>query len=113
LRVRGAVSLHASPHALRTGGSLRLWGRIRSRGASLPRRGKLVAIQYYETGARRWRPVMIVHSDRGGGFHTAYRFRYVTGTAKIRLRAVAPAEERWPYAPGGSRPVVVRVSGDR
>jgi hypothetical protein len=109
--VRTAASLHAAPRALRTGESVRLWGRIRSRGAALPRRGKLVAIQYYETSARRWRPVLVVRSDHGGRFLARYRFRYVTGAATIRLRAVALAEERWPYAPGASRPVTVRVSG--
>jgi hypothetical protein len=111
LRVRGAVSLHASPRSLRNGESVRLWGRVRTRGAPLPRRGKLVAIQYYESGADRWRPVLVVRSDHGGRFGAGYRFRYVTGVARIRLRAVALAEERWPYAPGASRPVAVRVGG--
>lgn len=111
LRVRGAVSLHVAPPSLRNGESVRLWGRVRSRAAPLPRRGKLVAIQYYETGAQRWRPVLVVRSDHSGRFLARYRFRYVSGTAKIRLRAVALAEERWPYAPGASRPVSVRVTG--
>jgi hypothetical protein len=111
LRVRGATSLHVAPRALRTGESVRLWGRVRARGAPLPRRGKLVAIQYYETSARRWRPVVVVRSDHSGRFLARYRFRYITGTAAIRLRAVALAEERWPYAPGASRPLTVRVSG--
>jgi hypothetical protein len=113
LRVRGAVSLHAAPQALHTGESVRLWGRVRARGAPLPRRGKLVAIQYYEEGARRWRPVLVVRSDHGGRFRAGYRFRYVSGSAAIRLRAVALAEERWPYAPGASAPLTVKVSGDR
>jgi hypothetical protein len=111
LRVRAAVSLHAAPQALRTGESVRLWGRVRTRGAPLPRRGKLVAIQYYEERARSWRPVLVVRSDHGGRFRTGYRFRYVAGAASIRLRAVALAEERWPYAPGASRPLTVRVTG--
>jgi hypothetical protein len=111
LRVRAAATLHAAPARLRTGESVRLWGRVRARGAPLPRRGKLVAIQYYETAARRWRPVLVTRSDHSGRFRAAYRFRYVTGTARVRLRAVALAEERWPYAPGASRPVLVRVSG--
>jgi hypothetical protein len=111
LRVRGAVSLHAAPQALRTGESVRLWGRVRARGAPLPRRGKLVAIQYYEEGAHRWRPVLVVRSDHGGRFRAAYRFRYISGSASIRLRAVALAEERWPYAPGASRPLAIHVTG--
>ncbi len=111
LRVRGAVTLAAAPHSLRNGQSLRLWGRVRDRGAPLPRRGKLVAIQYYENQARLWRPVLVTRSDHSGRFRARYRFRYIAGTAKIRLRAVALAEERWPYAPGASRPVTVLVSG--
>jgi hypothetical protein len=112
LRVRGGLLFRAHPRQLRTGESVRLRGRVRTRGAPLPRRGKLVAIQYYETGTRRWRPIMVVRSDRSGRFRARYRFRYVSGLARIQLRAVAVAEERWPYAPGASRPVVVRVSGD-
>jgi len=111
LRVRGAVLLSAAPRSLRTGESVRLWGRVRARGAPLPRRGKLVAVQYYENEARLWRPVLVTRSDHSGRFRASYRFRYITGTARIRLRAVALAEERWPYAPGASRPVTMRVTG--
>jgi hypothetical protein len=111
LRVRGGVVFGIAPRQLRTGESVRLWGRVRARGAPLPRRGKLVAIQYYETEAQRWRPIVVVRSDHSGRFHTRYRFRYVSGRALIRLRALALAEERWPYAPGASRSLAVRVSG--
>jgi len=111
LRVRGAAILNVAPSSLRTGQSVRLWGRVRDRGAPLPRRGKLVAIQYFESEAHRWRPVLVTRSDHSGRFRARYRFRYITGTASIRLRAVALAEERWPYVPGASRPVTVRVSG--
>ncbi len=111
LRVRGGLVFVASPRQLETGDSVHLRGRVRARGAPLPRRGKLVAIQYYEAEARRWRPVMVVRSDHNGRFRASYRFRYVSGAARIRLRAVALAEERWPYAPGASMPVTVQVSG--
>jgi hypothetical protein len=111
LRVRAAATLSAAPRSLQTGQSVRLWGRVRARGAPLPRRGKLVAIQYYENEARLWRPVLVTRSDHSGRFRARYRFRYITGTAKIRLRAVTLAEERWPYAPGASRPVTVLVTG--
>jgi len=109
--VRGGVLLRAGPRLLRTGQVVRLQGRVRTRGAPLPRRGKVVAIQYYESAARRWRPVLMTRTDHGGRFQTRYRFRYVSGAARIRLRAVALAEERWPYAPGASLPVMVRVTG--
>jgi hypothetical protein len=111
LRVRSGVSLDAAPLSLTTGEAVRLSGRVRSRGAPLPRRGKLVAIQYLEAATHRWRPVLVTRSDHGGRFRAHYRFRYVAGAASIRLRATVLAEEHWPYAPGSSRPVTVRVSG--
>ena len=111
LRVRSGVSLRVSPLHLKTGEVLRLSGRVASRGAPVPRRGKLVAIQYFEEATHRWRPVLVTRSDHAGRFRARYRFRYVSGLATIRLRATALAEERWPYAPGSSRPVTVDVSG--
>jgi hypothetical protein len=111
LRVRSGVSLNVAPLSLKTGQTVRLSGRVRGRGAAIPRRGKLVAIQYLEAATHRWRPVLVTRTDHGGRFGAHYRFRYVSATASIRLRATALPEERWPYAPGSSRPVTVRVSG--
>ncbi|HEU5063518.1 MAG TPA: hypothetical protein VFT79_10260 [Solirubrobacterales bacterium] len=111
LRVRSGVSLHAVPSNLRTGQVVRLSGRVKSKGAPIPRRGKLVAIQYLEEATRRWRPVLVTRSDHHGRYRARYRFRYVTGRAAIRLRATALAEERWPYVPGFSSPVTVYVQG--
>jgi hypothetical protein len=112
LRVRSGISLRAMPTKLKTGQVVRLSGRIRDHGAPIPRRGKLVAIQYLEAETRRWRPVLVTRSDHDGRFHARYRFRYITDPTTIRLRATALAEERWPYAPGSSPPVTVEV-GDR
>ena len=111
LRVRGGVDLQATPQTLRTGEAIRFRGRVRTLGAPLPRRGKLVAIQYFEQATQRWRPALVTRTDHGGRFRASYRFRYVSGVANIRLRAMALAEERWPYAPGASRPIAVRVTG--
>jgi hypothetical protein len=111
LRVRSGVSLRTVPSNLRTGQVVRLSGRVKSKGAPIPRRGKLVAIQYLEEATHRWRPVLVTRSDHHGRYRARYRFRYVTGRAAIRLRAIALAEERWPYAPGFSAPVTVRVQG--
>lgn len=111
LRVRAGVTLRAVPERLRTGEVVRLGGRVRSKGAAIPRRGKLVAIQYLEQATHRWRPILVTRSDHAGRFRARYRFRYVTGWAAIRLRATALAEERWPYVPGSSPPITVRVRG--
>jgi hypothetical protein len=111
LRVRSGIDLRLTPRQLHTGAAVHFSGRVRSLGTPLPRRGKLVAIQYYESAAKRWRPVLVVHSDHAGRFHAAYRFRYVNGSANIRLRAAVLPEEHWPYAPGASKPILVRVTG--
>lgn len=111
LRVRSGIDLEADPRTLSTGEAVRFHGRVRTLGAPLPRRGKLVAIQYYEEATGRWRPVLVTRSDHSGRFQASYRFRYVSGSASIRIRALALAEERWPYAPGAARPVTVRVTG--
>jgi hypothetical protein len=111
LRVRSGVTLAAAPARLRTGQVVHLGGRVRSRGAPIPRRGKLVAIQYLEQDTGRWRPVLVTRTDHDGRYRARYRFRYVDGAARIRLRATALAEERWPYAPGSSTPVTVQVRG--
>lgn len=111
LRVRSGISLRAVPRSLQTGEAVRLSGKVAGRGAPLPRRGKLVAIQYFEQETGRWRPVLVTRSDHHGRFHAHYRFRYVSGSAAIRLRATALAEERWPYAPGSSAPVTIEVHG--
>jgi hypothetical protein len=111
LRVRSGVELKATPRSLQTGQEVRFSGSVRSAGAPIPRRGKLVAIQYYEEATASWRPVLVTRTDHSGRFHARYRFRYVTGSAAIRLRAQALPEERWPYAPGSSPPVTVHVTG--
>jgi hypothetical protein len=111
LRVRGGIELEASPQVLHTGEAVHFQGQVRTLGAPIPRRGKLIAIQYYESAAKHWRPILVTHSDHSGHFQANYRFRYISGSAKVRLRACALSEERWPYAPGASRPLTVRVTG--
>ncbi|HEV2858049.1 MAG TPA: hypothetical protein VGW80_06575 [Solirubrobacterales bacterium] len=111
LRVRSGLSLRAVPERLRNGQAVRLSGKVKSAGAPIPRRGKLVAIQYLEQATHRWRPVLVTRTDHHGRYRAHYRFRYVSGSAAIRLRAMALAEEHWPYAPGFSPPVTVQVRG--
>jgi hypothetical protein len=111
LRVRSGLSLRAVPTSLRTGQAVRLSGKVKSAGAPIPRRGKLVAIQYLEQATHRWRPVLVTRTDHHGRYRAHYRFRYVNGSAAIRLRATALAEEHWPYAPGFSPPVTIKVRG--
>jgi hypothetical protein len=111
LRVRGAVSLRVTPPDLRTGELMTLAGRVGPGPARVPRRGKTVAIQYLERASGDWRPALVVRTDPRGRFKARYRFRYITGEARIRLRATALPEAGWPYAAGSSPPVTVEVHG--
>ena len=111
LRVRAAVTLAVSPLSLRTGESVALSGRVTPGAARIPKRGKVVTIQYLERATGHWRPALVVRTDPRGRFAVHYRFRYVVGEARIRLRATALPEAGWPYAEGSSPPVVVRVRG--
>jgi hypothetical protein len=111
VRVRAAVSLTAEPTRLRTGATVRLSGVVRPGIARIPSRGKLVTIQYLERASRRWRPALVVRTGARGRFKARYRFRYITGSARIRLRATALPEAGWPYAAGSSAPVTLEVHG--
>jgi hypothetical protein len=111
LKVRAAVTLTAVPSSLRTGDSVTLSGVVRPGPARIPRRGKVVAIQYLERASGAWRPALVVRTDARGHFRDRYRFRYITGAARIRLRATALPEAGWPYAAGSSPPVTVEVHG--
>jgi hypothetical protein len=111
LKVRAAVSLTAVPPRLRTGDSVTFSGAVRPGPARIPRRGKVVAIQYLDRESGAWRPALVVRTDTRGRFRDRYRFRYITGAARIRLRATALPEAGWPYAAGSSPPVTVEVHG--
>ncbi len=111
LLVRAGVELSASRRALRTGELLRLSGIVHSGSARLPSRGKLVMVEYLERAGGRWAPVLLTRTGREGLFRARYRFRYVSGVARIRLRALAPPEQGWPYAAGASAPLTVTVRG--
>jgi hypothetical protein len=111
LRVRAAVSLAAAPPSLNTGEKVHFVGAVTKGKARIPGRGKLVAIQYLDRESNRWRPALVIRTGADGHFHVDYRFRYITGAARIRFRATALPEAGWPYAPGSSAPVTVAVHG--
>ncbi len=107
--VTGRLSFKVKPRRLRTGGRVRFRGRVSALGAWQPSRGNVVQIQYFEKSARRWRPVVLARTDRHGRFRSSYRFRYITGVAKIRLRALLIPSSRFPYSGAASNPVLIRV----
>lgn len=111
LRVRARVVFRARPVRLRTGQVVAFTGRVLPGRAARLARGNLVKIEYRERSTRRWRPVQVTRVRAGGRFGTRYRFRYVTGLARITLRAELMTARGFPYATSASKPVVIRVSG--
>jgi hypothetical protein len=110
LGVRSGVTLVASPTQLHTGDRVALTGRVSSGGAARTA-GRRVDIQFLDTDLGRWRPVLTTRTEHGGSFTAGYRFRFISGAARIRLRARVSSEGGWPFAPGVSVPVVIHVRG--
>jgi hypothetical protein len=106
LRVPWSSSLSIVPRVLAPGGRIRLSGRLRLRGAVLPRSGKRVELQAFDRG--RWR-VFATTRTRGprGRWQASYRFGTRQGRYRIRVRI--PREGTVPFDRGYSRPVTVTV----
>ena len=111
LGVVGSLSFAARPIRLKTGKRVRFRGWVRPGAARQPSRGSVVAIRYFERSSRSWRPVLVTRTDRFGHFRASYRFRYITGLAKIRLRATLLPSQDFPYLPADSPVVTVGVRG--
>jgi hypothetical protein len=108
-RTSDRVTLKLAPRVLRNGGRTVMRGAVKGRGAIQPAGGKLVAIQYYDPGRSRWRPVEVLRADRRGRFRYAYRFRTIASAQRILFRAVSLPEAGWPYRPStsGAKSVIV------
>jgi hypothetical protein len=109
LNVKGRVTFRIKPKKLINGGAVRMKGSVGFRGALPPARGKLVAIQFFDPGRRKWRPVEVLRTNRRGWFHYVYRFRTISSAQRIVFRASALPEAGWPYLPSTSKPRSVIV----
>lgn len=111
LKVSAGLRFRASPRRLSTGERIRFRGQVFPGRAARAARGSLVQVQYLEAATGRWRPVLVTRVGAGGSYRASYRFRYVTGTARIRMRAVLMPGRSFPYARTESATRTVRVSG--
>jgi hypothetical protein len=105
VRVPAPVTMRARRPLLHGGGRVILRGRVA--GGSLPAHGKLVEIQAHFRG--RWRTISAVRSAPDGRWRFRYAFQSTPRPAIYRMRARVPAEARYPFAAGSSRPVRVTV----
>jgi hypothetical protein len=109
LGVRSRVQLRASAAVATIGGPpLVFRGRLVSPPEAIPPTGRSVQLQFRLPGLP-WAEFRTVQTDGRGRFRYAYRFSDDDSRgARFQFRAYAPAQEDWPYEPGGSQPILVR-----
>ncbi len=109
LGVRGAVRLQTSSGVADVGGApLVFRGRVEAPPGAIPPGGKAVQLQFRLPGLP-WAEFRTIQTSGSGRFHYAYRFSDDDSRGvRFQFRAYAPAQDGWPYEPGGSRPVLVR-----
>lgn len=106
LGVRGRVRMRASAAVATIGGRpIVFGGRV---AGAIPPGGKYVQLQFRPPGGG-WTEFRTVRTDSRGRFRYAYRFSDDDSRGvRFRFRALAAAQDDWPYEPGSSCPVVVR-----
>ena len=107
LRVRAASSLRASRRHVVNGEDVMFAGRVRSQ--PIPPTGKLLQLQVYSRG--HWLTFATPRADTRGRWRHPYRFTATRGVTQYRFRVRLPRESGYPYDPGTSRAVRVRVTG--
>jgi hypothetical protein len=103
LRVRASSSIHASRTRLSGSGRVTFSGSLRD--GWVPPRGTTVVLQAFSRG--HWQAFASPRTSRRGVWHARYRFTGRPGTYRIRARI--PGDAAYPFAPGVSRTVRVRV----
>ena len=108
LRVRGRVRLRTSSRSAVVGGRpLVFRGRVVAAPGTIPEKGMPVRLQF-RLGRSPWSAFRTIQTDSRGRFRYSYRFSDDDSRgARFQFRVYLPADENWPYAPTGSRPVLV------
>ena len=110
LHVAAASSLRVSRRAVRNQQAVTFLGRVRT--LPLPATGKLVELQVRLS--HRWETFRTTRTDATGRWSIRYRFkRAYRGVQRFRFRAHLPREAGYPFDPGSSHRVRVRVTGHR
>jgi hypothetical protein len=106
LRVLAASTLGVSQAKVVNGEQVMFRGIVQG---ELPPAGKLVQLQVFSRGT--WLSFATPRADQRGKWQHAYRFTATRGVTRYRFRARLPRETGFPYAPGTSRRVTVKVIG--
>jgi len=109
LLVSAATTLRVNRAHVLNGESVVFAGRLL--GGYVPSAGKLVTLQAYVPGRRRWITFAAPRTGRNGAWLHRYRFEATSGLVRYRFRAVVPREVGYPFEPGHSGMVAVLVRG--
>jgi len=109
LAVRSRVRLRTSASVATVGGAPLIFrGRLAAAPGEIPAGGRTIELQFRLPGLG-WAEFRTVQTDGRGRFRYAYRFSDDDSRgARFQFRAFVPAQEDWPYEPGGSLPILVR-----
>jgi hypothetical protein len=108
IRTRPRIKLRISPHRSGNGYTIRWTGTIS--GGPYPRQGVGLVAEVKE--GRRWRNFDQIITNRKGGFRYSYRFHATTEPTIYTFRVALPdtGAQGYPYTPGASNQVEVRVA---
>lgn len=109
--VRSRIRLRASAGTARVGGKpIVFQGQVVVPPGTIPGSGMPVQLQF-RLGNSPWSEFRTVQTNSRGRFRYAYRFTDDDSRGvRFQFRANLPAQENWPYEPGGSRPVIIKGS---
>ncbi|UUY05107.1 hypothetical protein LRS13_06150 [Svornostia abyssi] len=100
-------TLRVSRARLLNGQSVTFSGHVPT--APIPPGGKLVQVEVRLKAG--WQTFRTVRTDAAGNWSVPYRFARTRGIAWYRFRVALPAESGYPFTPGVSKSVRVRVRG--
>ena len=107
ISIRPKITLHITPHHTTNGHTMRWTGTIGP--GPYPRQGVTLLVEVQE--GRHWRAFDQVVANQRGRFAYSYRFHatYEPTTYTFRVALPDTGAQGYPYAPGWSRRVKVRV----
>jgi hypothetical protein len=107
LLVKAYSTFTAKPNRILNGESVIFSGRVKGR--PLPEAGKLVEVQVRYPG--EWQTFETMRTKPDGSWRFEYPFTRTCGVQLFGFRVHLPGEARFPFEPGNSRKLTVRVRG--
>jgi hypothetical protein len=107
LRIRATSGMRVSRRSVVNGDEVVFRGRVQ--GQPIPPTGKLLQLQVFSRGD--WLTFATPRANAQGRWRYRYRFTATRGVTRYRFRVRLPREAGYPYFPGISKTVGVKVTG--